>query len=941
MKKNFLVIIALLFFGFTFSQNVFPTAANSNVGIGTGATAPSTRLQLTSATAGTSGFRITNLTSAAATTSGLLGKALSVDPSGNVVLVPVANTSLFVADGALASARTINMTTFNLTFNPSTAASQFFINGTSGNVGVGTITPATKLEVKSTTAGTSGFRLTNLLSTTAVTTGLTGKALSVNATGDVVLVPVANTNLFTTDGALSSTRTLNMSGNNLTFNPSTAGNPFVVNGTTGNTGIGIATPSTKLEVNSGVAGDSGLKFTNLLSTSTAAAANGKALSVDAAGKVILVPVTGGTVSGVDADATLTASRSMNMAGLNYTFNPSTAASQFFINGTTGNVGVGTITPATKLEVKSTTAGTSGFRLTNLLSTTAVTTGLTGKALSVNATGDVVLVPVANTDLFTTDGALSSARTLNMSGNNLTFNPSTASSQFFINGTTGYTGVGTNTPSAKLEIKSGVTNTAGLKFTNLTNASPTVAGNNTALGVDNAGNVILVPTSSSAIATLYTGDGTLSGTGNRTVNLGGKNLSFNPSNNVPFFVNGTTGKVGIGTSEPDADLDVNGSFKSKVGTFSGASIPDSPVSNFVDNIDRTTKSQVISAGSFVNASGFRMLNFYDFPVSNMNPKSRFWFSIDDRADAQRLRIWADTGGGSSFELNDKTQKPIVNVTEDENDNVTLTMPKVNSRVSIGTPTSKGKLEIAGTDNDSLLLNIGVLKNGLNDQIQGQRLFSFFDYPTVNPDNTARTSFIIGDRNSKNRFRHYAKANGDSYFGVDDKNEQVVFSIYEDGQNAFFDLGKTGSYLTVGGKAVWPVAHNFWVKTGTSKFDNDVFIDTNLGIGTDKFIDGADTYKLSVNGAVRATKVKVYNTWADYVFNKEYNLHSLNELEKYIKENGHLPNVPSAKEIEQKGIDLGDMSRIQQEKIEELTLYLIQQNKEIQELKAQMKVLLEKK
>ena len=66
--------------------------------------------------------------------------------------------------------------------------------------------------------------------------------------------------------------------------------------------------------------------------------------------------------------------------------------------------------------------------------------------------------------------------------------------------------------------------------------------------------------------------------------------------------------------------------------------------------------------------------------------------------------------------------------------------------------------------------------------------------------------------------------------------------------------------------------------------------------------------------------------------------LTKVEEYIAQNGHLPNVPSAKEITEKGLELGEMAKIQQEKIEELTLYLIQQNKEIEELKSQIKLLL---
>ena len=63
--------------------------------------------------------------------------------------------------------------------------------------------------------------------------------------------------------------------------------------------------------------------------------------------------------------------------------------------------------------------------------------------------------------------------------------------------------------------------------------------------------------------------------------------------------------------------------------------------------------------------------------------------------------------------------------------------------------------------------------------------------------------------------------------------------------------------------------------------------------------------------------------------------------FVKSNHHLPGIAPAKQMEEEGIELGEMAKVQQEKIEELTLYLIQQNKEIEELKAQMKLILEKK
>lgn len=92
----------------------------------------------------------------------------------------------------------------------------------------------------------------------------------------------------------------------------------------------------------------------------------------------------------------------------------------------------------------------------------------------------------------------------------------------------------------------------------------------------------------------------------------------------------------------------------------------------------------------------------------------------------------------------------------------------------------------------------------------------------------------------------------------------------------------------------------------------------------------TYNLFVKGGILTDEVRVSNTWADYVFAKDYKLRPLAAVEHFIQQNGHLPNVPSAKQVEEDGIELGDMAKIQQEKIEELTLYIIEQNKLIQKL-----------
>ncbi|MDI9309898.1 MAG: hypothetical protein QM535_06755 [Limnohabitans sp.] len=124
--------------------------------------------------------------------------------------------------------------------------------------------------------------------------------------------------------------------------------------------------------------------------------------------------------------------------------------------------------------------------------------------------------------------------------------------------------------------------------------------------------------------------------------------------------------------------------------------------------------------------------------------------------------------------------------------------------------------------------------------------------------------------------------------------------------------------------------------------------NIGIGMGSSPIPA-TDKLAVNGLIHTKEVKVDLVgWPDYVFEKEYKLPTLEEVEKNIKEKGHLINVPSACEIESNGLLLGDISKKQQEKIEELTLYIIEQNKinekqakEIEELKVLVNKLIERK
>lgn len=251
--------------------------------------------------------------------------------------------------------------------------------------------------------------------------------------------------------------------------------------------------------------------------------------------------------------------------------------------------------------------------------------------------------------------------------------------------------------------------------------------------------------------------------------------------------------------------------------------------------------------------------------------------------------------------------------------------VEGNVGIGTISPTEKLEINGnlkalqgaffksvangttfpTSADELK-NVNVLSAGtVVNSTDLTKTLNFFDFQS----NASRINpfiwFSLQNRNDKARFVFTATQDGGSQFRILNKDEEDIFKLNDDINSTVLSLTKPNSFI---------------------------------GIGTSNFTDGSNVYRLSVKGKIRAEEIKVYNTWADYVFNDNYVLTPLNEVETFIKKYGHLKNVQSATEIQKNGLDLGEMTKIQQEKIEELTLYIIQQNKDIQELKKQMKTLL---
>ena len=111
-----------------------------------------------------------------------------------------------------------------------------------------------------------------------------------------------------------------------------------------------------------------------------------------------------------------------------------------------------------------------------------------------------------------------------------------------------------------------------------------------------------------------------------------------------------------------------------------------------------------------------------------------------------------------------------------------------------------------------------------------------------------------------------------------------------------------------------------------------LDNRLGIGTSN-----PQYHLDVMGTIRAKEILVETTGADFVFADDYQLRPLSEVEAFISENKHLPEIQSAQEMQENGVSVNELQTKLLQKIEELTLYLIQQEETIQELRQEVEQL----
>jgi hypothetical protein len=232
------------------------------------------------------------------------------------------------------------------------------------------------------------------------------------------------------------------------------------------------------------------------------------------------------------------------------------------------------------------------------------------------------------------------------------------------------------------------------------------------------------------------------------------------------------------------------------------------------------------------------------------------------------------------------------------------------VGIGTASPTAPLQVNGTAND--LINV-IASGGGRGGIYIQ-----------NQNATAQATLYL--ENNRGAFASYSGlVTGGSTNGY-----PAIFGLSRADRGFYVSDGPSSLGLGVGTITAQPLVF------GTNNVERlRVGSNGNVLIGKTSQINTG--YILDVNGSARATSVVVNTTGADYVFDSAYSLPSLEKIEKFIGEHHHLPGIAPAEEMQKQGVDLGDNQTRLLAKIEELTLYVINQQKQMDVLQKRLKIL----
>jgi hypothetical protein len=378
---------------------------------------------------------------------------------------------------------------------------------------------------------------------------------------------------------------------------------------------------------------------------------------------------------------------------------------------------------------------------------------------------------------------------------------------------------------------------------------------------------------------------------------------------------------------------------------GGSLPSSPLqwlgsANAADLIFKTTNAErfrVTSTGS-IGIGTSSPLHFVDIKVPAISGSENVInFAVSD-ASGDYFKIYNGTGGVNTF-------MPI------------LTGFKTSSSIAgpaigiIGTIASG----LDGVLDQSAIVSFGARRDVSGSQtfVSNRPLFSWSNYTTqymmMTADgkvgiNTPSPAYKLAVTTTVTNDGIQVLQTGLGAAGLHLDNSGSGghnWGIFSNGSNNFegagnfsiYDYGTFSTRLLING-----TTGNVGIGTGTFQPTAKLTVNGKVLIGDPAVINLATTnsYSLYVQAGILTEKVKVAiatsSSWADYVYEKGYKILDLNELEKFVKENKHLPNIPSATEMVKEGLDVATMDAKLLEKIEELSLYIIAQNKRIEALEA---------
>lgn len=270
------------------------------------------------------------------------------------------------------------------------------------------------------------------------------------------------------------------------------------------------------------------------------------------------------------------------------------------------------------------------------------------------------------------------------------------------------------------------------------------------------------------------------------------------------------------------------------------------------------------------------------------------------------------------------------------------------VGVGIVSPPGKFSVSDPNRNAITIKTGnnLLDNGIAFQ-NGGDAYSWNIFRSNAGNNDAHLIFAGGDSSSDINLlpeRMRIRNNGNVGIGTN----LPITELHVAGNGALFRLeGSTHGFMEFYPEGT-AVGRKAWVGYGSAA-SNDIFVinnqadgdmqfrtnstlrmtitkDGDVGVGT----SNPNGYKLAVNGNMGAEEIEVRaNYWADYVFKEDYNLLSLEEVEIFINDNGHLPDVPAEEDAINKPLNLAEMDILLLQKIEELTLYTLQQEKIIKD------------